>query len=75
MHRLLWGILLGLVLTFSLPFLVMIVTALRVAEPQDSMLVSVAFILFCLLGVILFKVGGSTRQMRVVRGRTREDEE
>jgi hypothetical protein len=70
----LWGILLGCVLTAGLPILAGALS-MQFADKQDSMLVAIALIVFCLLGVIIFKPIGVARQMRVIRGRVKEDEE
>jgi len=39
------------------------------------MLVAIAIIVFCLLGVLIFKPAESTKPVRTLRGRGREDEE
>ena len=71
----LWGILLGLVLTAALPILAGLLNFNeRLVSKSDQMLVAIAFILFCLLGILIFKPTGPSRTMRVIRGRTGEEE-
>jgi hypothetical protein len=73
----LWGILLGLVLTAALPLLAGLLSLSdRLVDEKDAMLVAIALIGFCLLGILIFKPVEASRQMRVLRGRIkREDEE
>ena len=71
----LWGILLGLVLTASLSLLAGLLSQYNVTEPGEAMLVAIAIIVFCLLGVLIFKPAESTKPVRTLRGRGREGEE
>jgi len=71
----LWGILLGLILTAALPLLAGLLLVSGLVNQEDHMLVAVALITFCLLGIIIFKPTDSARQTRAFRGRVREDEE
>lgn len=71
----LWGILLGVVLTAALPLLSGALSLSdKIVGKNDAMLVSIALIGFCLLGVLIFKPPGSPRAMRVLRNRAGEDE-
>lgn len=76
----LWGILLGILLTAALPLLAGVLSLSdRMVGEDDAMLVAIALVLFCLLGVLIFKPSGtSNRPMRVIRDRSnrpREEEE
>ena len=76
----LWGILLGIVLTAALPLLAGVLSLSdRMVGEDDAMLVAIALVLFCLLGVLIFKPGGAgNRPMRVIRNRSnlpKEEEE
>jgi len=71
----LWGILLGLVLTASLSLLPGVLIQFNITEPADSMPVAIALVLFCMLGVLIFKPAEATKPARTLRGRGREDEE
>jgi hypothetical protein len=72
----LWGILLGLVLTAALPIVAALLSLNdRVVNQDESLLAAIALVLFCLLGVLIFKPAESTKPARTLRGRGREDEE
>lgn len=72
----LWGILLGIVLTAALPLLAGVLSLSdRIVDEKDAMLVAIALVGFCLLGVLVFKPAASPRSMRVMRDRFREEEE
>jgi hypothetical protein len=72
----LWGFLLGLVLTAALPIVAALLSLNdKVVNQDESLLAAIALVLFCLLGVLIFKPAESTKPVRTLRGRGREDEE
>jgi len=72
----LWGILLGLVLTAALPLLAGLLSFSNLlVDEKEAMLVAIALVGFCLLGVLIFRPVGTSRPLRVIRDRAREEEE
>ncbi len=74
--RWVFGILLGVVLTAALPLLAGLLSiSNKIVDEREAMLVAIALVGFCLLGILIFKPTGSPRSMRVIRNRNRFPEE
>jgi len=72
----LWGILLGMVLTAALPLLAGVLSLSdRIVDEKDAMLVAIALVQFCLLGVLIFKPAETSRPARMPRSRAREEDQ
>jgi hypothetical protein len=73
--RWLMGILLGMVLTAALPFFAGVIAIFdRTISVEEEMLLAVALVTFCLLGVLVFKPTGAPRP-RSPRRVSKEEEE
>ncbi|NIM05822.1 MAG: hypothetical protein GTO55_06185 [Armatimonadetes bacterium] len=71
----LWGILLGIVLTAALPLLAgVLCLSDRIVNERDAMLVAIALVTFCLLGVLIFRPAGTSRLTRPMSNRYKEED-
>lgn len=67
----LWGLLLGLALTFALPTVQMVAETLFQVDPKESLLYASTFLILSLMSVVLFKRTPlpTQREIRLVRER------